>query len=470
MSRLTGPLYNNADRTFNFIPFNEKFTEKKPIEPNYEKYIEETYRKPVYYDPYISTFDKIFRKKKVQIKINEEKSKFENELNEWKQEQSSKALIVDENNNQKKIQYNNELDNYRNRKNNFKQKKEAHNAEVYILAQSYANQDIEGIEKSISQLLLANELTKKCDVEYNIETKTILIECELEDISDIDQTKEYSYVKSKSAIVPKVYAQNELNSIYDNYIYQKVFVMIYKIYNFDLEEHISAININGWVHNVSKETGNEQDICFLNIFIKKEDFEGLNLGNIEPVIAFRSLKGVAASTLSSITPVKPIMSINRNDSRFVKSYDVAHELDSSQNIAAMNWEDFENLVRELFEKEFSQNGGEVKITQASKDGGVDAIAFDPDPIRGGKIVIQAKRYTNTVGVSAVRDLYGTVLNEGANKGILVTTANYGADSVNFSKDKPLTLLNGSHLLHLLEKHGYKAKIDIKEAKKILSET
>ena len=82
----------------------------------------------------------------------------------------------------------------------------------------------------------------------------------------------------------------------------------------------------------------------------------------------------------------------------------------------MDWEDFEHLIRELFEKEFSVNGGEVKVTQASRDGGVDAVAFDPDPIRGGKIVIQAKRYTNTVGVSAVRDLYGTVLNEGATKG------------------------------------------------------
>ena len=39
----------------------------------------------------------------------------------------------------------------------------------------------------------------------------------------------------------------------------------------------------------------------------------------------------------------------------------------------------------------NSNGREVKITQASRDG--DAIAFDPDQIRGGKIVIQAKRYT-----------------------------------------------------------------------------
>ena len=93
----------------------------------------------------------------------------------------------------------------------------------------------------------------------------------------------------------------------------------------------------------------------------------------------------------------------------------------------------------------------------------------PDPIRGGKIVIQAKRYTNVVGVSAVRDLYGTTLNEGATKGILVTTADYGPDAYEFAKGKPLTLLNGSNLLHLLEKHGHKAKIDLKEAKKILAE-
>ena len=133
----------------------------------------------------------------------------------------------------------------------------------------------------------------------------------------------------------------------------------------------------------------------------------------------------------------------------------------------MDWQDFENLIREIFEKEFSTTGGEVKITQASRDGGVDAVAFDPDPIRGGKIVIQAKRYTNVVGVSAVRDLYGTVMNEGAIKGILVTTSDFGSDSYEFAKGKPLTLMNGANLLYLLEKYGYSAKIDIAEAKSLL---
>ena len=79
------------------------------------------------------------------------------------------------------------------------------------------------------------------------------------------------------------------------------------------------------------------------------------------------------------------------------------------------------MVREIFELEFAQNGSEVRVTQASRDRGVDAVVFDPDPLRGGKIVIQAKRYTNTVPVSAIRDLYGTVINEGANSGIIITT-------------------------------------------------
>lgn len=168
-----------------------------------------------------------------------------------------------------------------------------------------------------------------------------------------------------------------------------------------------------------------------------------------------------------LTPVAPIARINREDDRFVDGYEVINTMDDDTNLASLDWMDSENLIRELFEKEFNSNGGEVKITQVSRDGGVDAVAFDPDPLKGGIIIIQAKRYTNVVGVSAVRDLYGTLLNEGANKGILVTTSNYGADSYGFAKDKPITLINGSELLYMLQKHGHKVKIDLEEARKLM---
>lgn len=45
-----------------------------------------------------------------------------------------------------------------------------------------------------------------------------------------------------------------------------------------------------------------------------------------------------------------------------------------------------------------------------------------------------------------------------------------AGRLQFASGKPLTLLTGSNLLHLLEKHGYRAKIDLKEARETLAAT
>jgi restriction system protein len=202
----------------------------------------------------------------------------------------------------------------------------------------------------------------------------------------------------------------------------------------------------------------------MSVSTRREQFCEIDLSRVDPKACFRSFKGVGSSKLHSITAIAPICRINREDHRFIMAHDVADTLAEGYNLATMEWEEFEQLIREVFEKEFSINGGEVKVTQASRDGGVDAVAFDPDPIRGGKIVIQAKRYTHTVGVSAVRDLYGTLMNEGANKGILVTTADYGPDAYQFATGKPLTLLNGANLLHLLEKHGHTVRIDLREAR------
>ncbi len=134
-------------------------------------------------------------------------------------------------------------------------------------------------------------------------------------------------------------------------------------------------------------------------------------------------------------------------------------LDQRPNLMELTPGEFENLITNLFEK----MGLEARLTQASRDGGVDCVAYDPRPIFGGKVIIQAKRYKNTVGVSAVRDLFGTVHNEGASKGILVTTSGYGKAAFAFAEGKPLELLSGSNLLYLLAEHaGMEAKIEVPE--------
>ena len=79
--------------------------------------------------------------------------------------------------------------------------------------------------------------------------------------------------------------------------------------------------------------------------------------------------------------------------------------------------------------------------------------MDPDPIRGGHLVSQVKRYRNTIPPAPVRDLYSTMLHEGATKGILVTTAEFGASAQEFAAGKLLTLISGTQLVDLLARYG-----------------
>lgn len=239
-----------------------------------------------------------------------------------------------------------------------------------------------------------------------------------------------------------------------------------EIARLDDEGIVKAVAVNGWADYTEKSTGQRKRAYCASLFATKDQIMALNLSALDPLEAFSALKGIAARSLE-LAPIAPIVRLDTSDPRFVDVKEVLSRMTEGENLASMDWEDFEHLCRELFERAFASTGAEVKVTQASRDQGVDAVVFDPDPLRGGKIVIQAKRYTNTVDVSAVRDLYGAVINEGAVKGILVTTSHYGPESYSFAKDKPLTLLNGHELLGLLEQHGYKFRINLAEAKGML---
>jgi restriction system protein len=420
------------------------------------------------YQPELGFLDKIISSRK-ESKLKAAQDRYKTDCQRWEKQ---KEEILKKNDELKK-DYEKQLQLWQSDEQAFLAKqKDAHEA-IEKRKEQYLNKNPDAII-DYCELVLSNSqypdyFPKEFDLDYNPETKILVVEYSLPSIDVMPTIKEVKYVQSRDELVESYLPESTVNKIYDSLIYQMTLRTIHELYEADVVNAFDSIVFNGWVESIDKATGKKVDACILSVQANRAEFLAINLASVDPKLCFKNLKGVGSSKLHSLTPIAPVLSISREDKRFVSSYEVADELDESSNLAAMDWEDFEHLIRELFEKEFAQSGGEVKVTQASRDGGVVAIAFDPDPIRGGKIVIQAKRYTNTVGVSAVRDLYGTVMNEGATKGILVTTADYGPDAYEFAKGKPLTLLSGSNLLHLLDKHGHKATINLKAAKLILSE-
>ena len=325
------------------------------------------------------------------------------------------------------------------------------------------------IEIALSQSSYPDYFPEDIIVHYNADNGELLIDRILPTMEALPTVKKVTYVQTRGDFVEKPIAKTHVTQQFDILVYQAALRTVFETFSADTSRHVRGVVFNGWVETTDLATGKAIKPCIASFHATREEFEELDLAQVDPRACFKKLKGVAASKLHQLAPVQPLIQFNKDDARFVEGREVTGDLDQSTNLAAMDWEDFEHLIRELFEAEFGEGGSEVKITRASRDRGVDAIAFDPDPIRGGKFVIQAKRYTRTVGVDAVRDLYGTVINEGANKGILVTTAEYGPDAYDFVKDKPLTLVSGGELLFLLEKHGHKARIDLDEARLLNAE-
>lgn len=444
---------------------NSPFKKDKPVFPAKLALPLEPRRNDETYNVKLSLFDKLFpasKKKKLAIAT----VAYEHDHQTWlmKKKESSQ-------------QYDEALSIYGTRIMQWDKKKEAYETEqvkknqaIDQQKESYLSANLTAIMEYCDMVLSKSEyphyVPKEFELDYIEETGILIVDYMLPPPVSVPSLKEVKYIQTRDELTEYSLSKVAFNALYDSLIYQISLRTIYELFNSDGINKISAVVFNGWVKSMDKSIGKEANACILSVHAQKEEFLEIHLANVDPKLCVKRLKGVGSSKLHSLTAIAPIININREDERFVSAYQIVDQIEE-QNLAAMDWQDFEQLIREVFEKEFNQSGGEVKITRASKDGGVDAIAFDPDPIRGGKIVIQAKRYTNTVGVAAVRDLYGTVLNEGATKGILVSTADYGPDAYSFKKDKPLELFNGNNLLHLLQKHGHRARIDLKEAKKLL---
>ncbi len=133
------------------------------------------------------------------------------------------------------------------------------------------------------------------------------------------------------------------------------------------------------------------------------------------------------------------------------------EIDSLLKLAPR---EFEELIRTLLTK-MQFNASTTKI---SGDGGIDIIAVSEQPIVGGRYVIQCKKYTpgNNVGEPIVRELYGAMMHENANKGILITTSDFTKQAISFSQNKAIELINGNNIISLLNRYITKMDDAIKE--------
>lgn len=114
-----------------------------------------------------------------------------------------------------------------------------------------------------------------------------------------------------------------------------------------------------------------------------------------------------------------------------------------ESLRRLSWREFEDLVGEAYRR---RGYGVEKTGGGGADGGVDLILRKNNE----KTLVQCKRWkTYKVGVDKVRELFGVVTAENADRGILVTCGRFTKEALAFQSGKPLTLIDGQALVQLV---------------------
>lgn len=108
-------------------------------------------------------------------------------------------------------------------------------------------------------------------------------------------------------------------------------------------------------------------------------------------------------------------------------------------LMSLEWKRYEEICKELLQLE-NKGRFNVNLTAMGADGGIDLKVVDA---KGKLLAIgQCKAWSNIVGVSLIRELYGVMASEKVEQGYFFTTSSFSNDAVEFVKGKKIKLVDG----------------------------
>ncbi|MET9885910.1 restriction endonuclease [Streptomyces sp. NPDC006430] len=299
------------------------------------------------------------------------------------------------------------------------------------------------------------ELPRQVAAAYDPMLRQLVVDWELPRYAVVPEAKSVRYLPSTDQDKEAARPATQRRALYRDLLAQCVLLVLRELYAADEFGVLDSVVVNGFVDDHDPVTGREAQIVLATVSAARTDFSGLRLEQVSAVDCLvDGLHGQLSARPDQLTAVRPGRRPGEVGGGVVSHGGHAGDDEDEPDLFSMDPIAFEDLVAELFRA----MGMEAVTTQRSGDGGVDVEALDPAPIRGGRIVVQVKRYRNTVPPTAVRDLYGTVQDKGANKGVLVTTASFGPTSYTFANGKPLELVPGAELVELLHQYGLRGRL------------
>ncbi|MEU7637716.1 restriction endonuclease [Streptomyces sp. NPDC039016] len=331
-----------------------------------------------------------------------------------------------------------------------------HNAGIEELLAGLRTGDTDAVVEYFSAALYSGTswpegFPRQLSAGYDTAARQLVLDWELPGYDVVPDVKAVRYLPTADEERETARPAAQRRALYREVLAQSVLLVLRDLFAADTYGALESVALNGFVDDVDPVTGRPATIFLATVLAPRNAVESYQLAQVSALDCLTDgLRGQLSARPDQHAPVRP----GRRPDDIAGGAVVSHGTDGEPDLFAMDPLAFEQLIAELFRA----MGMRAVTTQRSGDGGIDVDALDPDPIRGGKIVVQVKRYRNTVPPTAVRDLYGTVQSEGANKGVLVTTSHFGPGAHRFAQGKPLTLIAGPELVDLLGRYGLRGRL------------
>lgn len=281
---------------------------------------------------------------------------------------------------------------------------------------------------------------------YRPEARELIVERELPRDGAIPDEQEVRVVKGEARTVPRRPA--EVRHLYGQLLARATLRTLAEVFTNTPAVLVDSVVLNGRVTAVDRATGKVINPHLLSVQFLREAFEDLNLDapELDPEHCLRAQNALISPHPHDLVPVKPLMYYDLDRYKTIEGTDFLVDLDSRLDLLTLTPNEFENLIRQLFEA----RGLKSWQTQASRDDGIDAVAVNEDPVLGGLAIIQAKRYSKVVGYESVTALAGVMHDKAAAKGILVTTSWVGKASRDFAnRNGRMQIIEGRELKQML---------------------
>lgn len=281
---------------------------------------------------------------------------------------------------------------------------------------------------------------------YRPEARELIIERELPRDGAIPAEQEVRVVKGEARTVPRKPA--EARHLYGQLLARVGLRTLAEVFANTPATVVDSVVLNGRVTAVDRATGKVINPHLLSVQFLREAFQELNLDapELDPELCLRAQNALISPHPHDLVPVKPLMYYDLDRYKTIAGTDFLVDLDSRLDLLTLTPNEFENLIRQLFEA----RGLKSWQTQASRDDGIDAVAVNEDPVLGGLAIIQAKRYSKVVGYESVTALAGVMHDKAAAKGILVTTSWVGKASREFAhRNGRMQIIEGRELKQML---------------------